>query len=1221
MSFRKFGGLQYAATHNIVKSNVNTTDSFYVTKNIGQPNTYINFESDISGNIIIYGDLDVSGNLHVTLDIDCSGNVNIDGNVDINGNLHVQEDIDCSGNVNIAGDVDINGNLHVQEDIDCSGNVTAEYMFLSSGTNYTTSPNGVVPKSYVDAVANGLTSLPPCVLCSNTEPITLSGYGQSIDGFTISSVYDASAVLVNAQGGYGSDASSNGIYIVSSSDWLRASYLDTGDKATGTATLILQGTTYADHRFVCTTGSNTSPAFIGTDHVIWNIFDSPFSLGQGLSKINIDNNTVIQVDSSLNFINYLDNTAGGTINIGTNTNTINIGSTTNAINIAGDIDCSGNLYVKKNIDCSGNLYVQNDAYINSVRVGRGGGNFSSNTVVGLNSLNSNTGNENTSIGNYSLYRNTNGSANTAIGYYSLLNNTTGANNTAIGTGSLFANTTGANNTAIGYQTLTSNTTGQNNTAIGYCSLFSNIDGSYNTAIGNDSLYSNTSGSYNTAIGLKSLYTNTSGQNNTAIGYKSLHLNTTGQNNTAIGLQALTSNTTGANNTAIGYQSLLNNTSGYSNTSIGYQSLLNNNTGHSNLALGVTSLANNTSGQLNTAIGNNTLINNITGSFNLALGDTSLTNNTIGSNNIAIGYQSGLDLSGNSNNNTFLGVNTNISPTTLICSNSTAVGYGALITASNQIVLGRSSETVFIPGKLITTMDASINSITVGKGGGNLSSNVVLGYQTLYKNTTGGYNTAIGYEALFNNTTSGYNTAIGYQALYSNTASGNLAFGSTTLYNNTTGYSNTAIGNNALISNTTGYSNTAIGVSALNYNISGIQNMAIGINSLAYTKSNYNTAIGNNSLSSNTSGANNTAIGYNSLYFNIDGSNNVAIGYYAGYNLSNNSSNNTFLGSNTNISPPTSIYSYSTAVGYGALITASNQIVLGRSSETVYVPGNVGIGTSISAGAYLSVNTGTTGNDMNAPDTDTSKGNGLLITSAKTGLSPYSMGLGVDYATGNGFISCAGNGGFTSLLLNPRGNGGKVGIGTTNPQSTLDVNGNLHVTLDIDCSGSVVAGSSGIKSFIAYQDTGGFYGMGTITSALCFSANLPPNTNPQMVLTTSGWVGIGKINPAYTLDVNGSVNATSYNSSSDYRIKKDVVALDNTFSVDNLRPVTYNNINLGKQDIGLIAHELQEIYPFLVTGEKDGENIQSVNYIGLIGILIKEIQELKKDIRLLKEKFI
>ena len=51
---------------------------------------------------------------------------------------------------------------------------------------------------------------------------------------------------------------------------------------------------------------------------------------------------------------------------------------------------------------------------------------------------------------------------------------------------------------------------------------------------------------------------------------------------------------------------------------------------------------------------------------------------------------------------------------------------------------------------------------------------------------------------------------------------------------------------------------------------------------------------------------------------------------------------------------------------------------------------------------------------------------------------------------------------------------------------------------------------------------------------------------------------------------------------------------------------------------LIAHELQEIYPYLVNGLKDGENLQSVNYIGLIPILIKEVQELKKEINIIKE---
>jgi len=71
----------------------------------------------------------------------------------------------------------------------------------------------------------------------------------------------------------------------------------------------------------------------------------------------------------------------------------------------------------------------------------------------------------------------------------------------------------------------------------------------------------------------------------------------------------------------------------------------------------------------------------------------------------------------------------------------------------------------------------------------------------------------------------------------------------------------------------------------------------------------------------------------------------------------------------------------------------------------------------------------------------------------------------------------------------------------------------------------------------------------------------------------------------------------------------------------LKPVSYLNKKQNKQDIGLIAHEVQEVFPCLVTGEKDGEHMQSVNYTGLIPILIKEIQELKKEIKMLKEKIV
>jgi hypothetical protein len=101
----------------------------------------------------------------------------------------------------------------------------------------------------------------------------------------------------------------------------------------------------------------------------------------------------------------------------------------------------------------------------------------------------------------------------------------------------------------------------------------------------------------------------------------------------------------------------------------------------------------------------------------------------------------------------------------------------------------------------------------------------------------------------------------------------------------------------------------------------------------------------------------------------------------------------------------------------------------------------------------------------------------------------------------------------------------------------------------------------------------------------------------------------------------TVTALAFNVTSDYRIKDDVNSLHvrpDEFTVDKLRPVTYYNNQTKKHDIGLIAHELQEEYPFLVNGEKDGENYQSVNYIGIIGILIKEIQELKSRIALLEK---
>ncbi len=267
-----------------------------------------------------------------------------------------------------------------------------------------------------------------------------------------------------------------------------------------------------------------------------------------------------------------------------------------------------------------------------------------------------TGNQNTGLGYQSLYSNTTGFGNVGLGYQALYNNADGHDNTATGRYAMYNNTSGINNTADGSSALFNNTTGSHNTADGAGALYSNTGGSNNTAVGSGALYYNT-GNKNTAVGSGALYNNSDGSNNTGTGSGVLYYNTTGSNNTADGAGALYSNTDGSNNTAIGSAALYYNTSGSRNAVNGAGALYNNTLGSNNTAIGYGALTSNTEGNGNTAVGN-----------------VSLYYNETGNNNTAIGYQAF-----NSSDATDF-------------SNSTALGYNAQITASNQVRIGNSSVT-------------------------------------------------------------------------------------------------------------------------------------------------------------------------------------------------------------------------------------------------------------------------------------------------------------------------------------------------------------------------------------------------------------------------------------------------------------------------------------------------------------------------------------------------
>ena len=128
-------------------------------------------------------------------------------------------------------------------------------------------------------------------------------------------------------------------------------------------------------------------------------------------------------------------------------------------------------------------------------------------------------------------------------------------------------------------------------------------------------------------------------------------------------------------------------------------------------------------------------------------------------------------------------------------------------------------------------------------------------------------------------------------------------------------------------------------------------------------------------------------------------------------------------------------------------------------------------------------------------------------------------------------------------------------------------------------------------------------------------NLLYRVTTTEIFSINGNVNIGK-NTIITgnLNVSGAIVGQSITQTSDYRIKKNPTALDDSFVVDYLRPVHYTNILSNKEDLGFIAHEVQEVFPYLVHGEKDETENQSLNYIGIIAVLVKEMQEVKKKLK-------
>lgn len=102
-------------------------------------------------------------------------------------------------------------------------------------------------------------------------------------------------------------------------------------------------------------------------------------------------------------------------------------------------------------------------------------------------------------------------------------------------------------------------------------------------------------------------------------------------------------------------------------------------------------------------------------------------------------------------------------------------------------------------------------------------------------------------------------------------------------------------------------------------------------------------------------------------------------------------------------------------------------------------------------------------------------------------------------------------------------------------------------------------------------------------------------------------------------VTTTTTTTAYNITSDYRLKQDFKPFNGLDLVSKIKVYDYEWKSDNSRMNGVIAHELQEVVPYAVTGEKDAKEMQGVDYSKLVPILVQAIQELQEKINKLENK--
>jgi hypothetical protein len=359
-------------------------------------------------------------------------------------------------------------------------------------------------------------------------------------------------------------------------------------------------------------------------------------------------------------------------------------------------------------------------------------------------------------------------------------------------------------------------------------------------------------------------------------------------------------------------------------------------------------------------------------------------------------------------------------------------------------------------------------------------------------------------------------------------------------------------------------NTVLGKNTLPVNTTGDRNVAIGSNALpANTTGNDNLAIGVLTMASNTSGNNNSAAGRAALSANTTGASNTAFGMQA-LQANTTASNNTAVGYQAGYSNTTG--ANATLIGFNAGYT------LNPAAGNCYT-------TFVGERSGYSVTTGVNNTFVGA-----TAGYSVTTGSKNTIIGAYNGNNGgLDIRTASNYIVLSDGDG------NPRGyfnNNGSYIVGSTSED-----------VIGTGANGLSYRASIGNLSVLAASASALGVGRATTTGAMVYFYY---NAVAKGSISTDG-------------------SNVAYNTSSDYRLKENIVDLPNALQiVSQLKPRQFDWKETKETTTGFIAHELAEICPHAVTGEKDAVDAegnpvyQGIDTSFLVATLTAAIQELKAD---------